>query len=200
MLNVFCLFVFMHRNDQDNENSTATSSQEKCRVQLHHSLGLPFPKSKHGGEISKGTGMLAVSCSPLYLQVQHDTLKLFIHLPLNWRRIFIYEKVVLLFSHSVMSSSLQHLRLQPVRPFYPWDCPGKNTGVGCHFLLQGIFPIQGSNPCLLHWQVDSLLLSHQGSPHEKVIAEHSSNRNKQGEAGKDEVCLEYSNKNAAVVS
>ena len=36
---------------------------------------------------------------------------------------------------------------------------GKNTGVGCHFLLQGIFPTQGSNPrlpCLLHWQADSL--------------------------------------------
>ena len=36
-----------------------------------------------------------------------------------------------------------------------WDSPGKNTGVGCHFLLQGIFPTQGSNPsllCLLHWQ------------------------------------------------
>ena len=30
----------------------------------------------------------------------------------------------------------------------PWDSPGKNTGVGCHFLLQGIFPIQGSNPGL----------------------------------------------------
>ena len=39
------------------------------------------------------------------------------------------------------------------------DC----TGVSCHFLLQGIFPIQGSNPGLLHWQVDSLPLSHQGS-------------------------------------
>ena len=40
---------------------------------------------------------------------------------------------------------------------------GKNTGVGCHFPLQGIFPTQGSNPCLLHWQADSLPLSHQGS-------------------------------------
>ena len=29
------------------------------------------------------------------------------------------------------------------------DSPGKNTGMGCHFLLQGIFPSQGSNPCLL---------------------------------------------------
>ena len=30
----------------------------------------------------------------------------------------------------------------------PWDSPDKNTGVGCHFLLQGIFPTQGSNPVL----------------------------------------------------
>ena len=39
--------------------------------------------------------------------------------------------------------------------------PGKNTGVGCHALLQGIFPTQGSNPGLLrllHWQVGSLPL------------------------------------------
>ena len=31
-----------------------------------------------------------------------------------------------------------------------WDSPGKNTGVGCHFLLQGIFPTQGSNPSFPH--------------------------------------------------
>ena len=45
--------------------------------------------------------------------------------------------------------------------------PGKNFGVGCHFLLQGIFPTQGSNPgllCLLHWQADSLPLSHLRRP------------------------------------
>ena len=45
----------------------------------------------------------------------------------------------------------------------PWDFLGKNTGVYCHFLLQGFFPTKGSNPCLLHWQADSLSLSHQGS-------------------------------------
>ena len=39
------------------------------------------------------------------------------------------------------------------------DFPGKNTEVGCHFLLWGIFLTQGSNLCLLHWQVDSLPLS-----------------------------------------
>ena len=51
--------------------------------------------------------------------------------------------------------------LQPARLFCPWDFPGKNTGVGCHFLLQGIVPTQGSSLCLLHWQVDSLPLNHR---------------------------------------
>ena len=40
--------------------------------------------------------------------------------------------------------------------------PGKNIGVGCHFLLQGIFLIQGLNPCHLHWQADSLPVRHLG--------------------------------------
>ena len=42
--------------------------------------------------------------------------------------------------------------------------PGKNTGVGYHFLLQRIFPTQGSNPCLLHWQAGSSPLRPQGNP------------------------------------
>ena len=47
----------------------------------------------------------------------------------------------------------------------PQDFPGKHTGVGCHFLLQGIFPTQRLNPCLLNQQAsDSLPLRHQGSP------------------------------------
>ena len=54
--------------------------------------------------------------------------------------------------------------LWPTRLLHPWDFPGKNTGVGCHFLLQGILPTHGLNPCLLHWQADSLPLSHQGNP------------------------------------
>ena len=56
---------------------------------------------------------------------------------------------------------LQPHGLQPNRLLWPWDFPGKNTGVGCHLLLQGIFLTQGSNLRLLHWQVDSLPLSHQ---------------------------------------
>ena len=54
--------------------------------------------------------------------------------------------------------------LQPTRLLCPWDFPGKNAGVGCHFPLLGIFPIQGLNSCRLHWQADSLLLGYQGSP------------------------------------
>ena len=43
---------------------------------------------------------------------------------------------------------------------------GKNIGVCCHFLLQGIFPTQGSNPHLQHWQADSLPLAQPGKPSE----------------------------------
>ena len=44
------------------------------------------------------------------------------------------------------------------------NCPGKNTRVDCHSLLQGIFPIQGSNPGLLHCRQIRYHLSHQGIP------------------------------------
>ena len=45
----------------------------------------------------------------------------------------------------------------------PWDSPGKNTGVSCHFLLQGIFPTQGSNPGLLHCRQILYQLSYEGN-------------------------------------
>ena len=57
--------------------------------------------------------------------------------------------------------------LQPIRLLCPWNSPGKNAGVGCHFLPQGILPTQGSNPSplgLLHWRADSLPLRYLGSP------------------------------------
>ena len=44
------------------------------------------------------------------------------------------------------------------------NSPGKNTGVGCHALLQGIFPTQGSNPGLPHCKWILYQLSHKGSP------------------------------------
>ena len=63
-----------------------------------------------------------------------------------------------------VTNSLPPHGLQPTRLFYPWDFPGKNTGVGSHFLLQGIFLTQGSNLCLLHCRQILYHLTHQGSP------------------------------------
>ena len=59
------------------------------------------------------------------------------------------------------AQSLSRVRLHATlwtvatRLLCPCELPGKNTGVGCHFLLQGIFPTQGWNPCLFHCQADS---------------------------------------------
>ena len=52
--------------------------------------------------------------------------------------------------------------LQPARLLCPWDSPSKNTGVGCHFLLQGIFLTQGLNLGLPHCRQMLYCLSHQG--------------------------------------
>ena len=54
--------------------------------------------------------------------------------------------------------------LRPARLLCPWDSPGKDTAVGCHALLQGIFPTQGSNQGLLHWQADSSPSEPPGKP------------------------------------
>ena len=68
---------------------------------------------------------------------------------ITWEKWLNYRVVVL--SLSVMSDSFLPHGLQPTRLLCPWNFPGKNTGVDCHFLLQGIFPTQGSNPSLLYW-------------------------------------------------
>ena len=66
---------------------------------------------------------------------------------------------------SVIFDSLRPNGLLPTSLLPPWDSPGKNTEVGCHFLLQGIFLTQGLNPCLLWpFQEHSLPLSHLGNP------------------------------------
>ena len=65
-----------------------------------------------------------------------------------------------------VAQSVRPCALQPASLLCPWSFPRKNTGVRCHFPLQGIFLTQGSNLCLLsllHWQVGSLPLSHLGS-------------------------------------
>ena len=67
-------------------------------------------------------------------------------------------------SCSVMSDSLWPHGLYPTSLLCPWNSPGKNTGVGSYSLLQGIFPTQESNQCLLHCRHTLYCLSHPGSP------------------------------------
>ena len=54
--------------------------------------------------------------------------------------------------------------LEPAKLLFPWNSPGQNTGVRCHFLLQGIFPRERLNPGLLHGRQILYQLSHQGIP------------------------------------
>ena len=83
--------------------------------------------------------------------------------------IFLKRSVCVCLCVCVCTCALSHVWLL-VTPWsvacqapFSWNFPGKNTRVGCHFLLQGIFLTQGLNPHLLHWQVDSLPQNHQGS-------------------------------------
>ena len=83
-----------------------------------------------------------------------------------------------------MSDSLQCLGLSLTWLLCPWDSSGKNTGVGCHTLLQRLFPTQGSNLPhlrLLHCRQILSPLSHLGSPHSflenrrpGIVTSHSS--------------------------
>ena len=74
-----------------------------------------------------------------------------------------------------MSNSLRSHGLDLTRLLCPWDHPNKNAGVGCHFLLQGIFLTQGLTwcllclLCLLHWRQILYQLCHLGSPWTHII-------------------------------
>ena len=72
----------------------------------------------------------------------------------NWK----YES-----ESEVAQSCLTLCNPMDTRLLRPWDFLGKSTGVGCHFLLHGIFPTQGSNPGLLCCRQTLYHLSHQGS-------------------------------------
>ena len=85
----------------------------------------------------------------------------------------IFRKTISLqtqYVHAKLLQSCLTLRtcgLKSIRLLCPQDSSGKDTGVGCHELLQGIFPTQGLNLCLLcllHWQLGSLPLAPPGSP------------------------------------
>ena len=78
-----------------------------------------------------------------------------------WPTSYVKVKV---FSRSVESDSLRTHGLQPTRLLCPWNSQGKNSGVGCHSPLQGIFLTQGLNLGLPHCRQILYHLSHQGNP------------------------------------
>ena len=78
-----------------------------------------------------------------------------LHLPIHKRKKIKWSRLV-------VSDSLRPHGLWPISLLHPWDFPGKSAGVDCHFLLQGIFPSQESNPGLLHCGQMLYHLSHQG--------------------------------------
>ena len=73
-----------------------------------------------------------------------------------------FLELLLLFSRLIVSNFCDPVDCSP--GYSLWDFPGKNTGVGCHSLPQGIFLTQGLNPCLLHWWAGSSQLSHLVNP------------------------------------
>ena len=75
---------------------------------------------------------------------------------------------------SVVSDPSRPPGLQPTRLLRPWDSLGKNTGVGCHCLLQGIYLTQGSNPGLSHCR-QILYHLYQGSPKELTRGQRDEN-------------------------
>ena len=121
------------------------------------------PNPSHDAVFSPGYPTAGVCYSPLLFSNG------FLKLPLSIRLLCAEQNCVCvcvhvhLVAHLVVFNSLQPHGLQPTRLLCPWDSPGKNTGVGCHSLIQGILPTQRSNLRLLQWQVDSLPLRRLGS-------------------------------------
>ena len=72
---------------------------------------------------------------------------------LNWS---LWRTLLLLFTRYLVSNSFATSWAVACEDF-----PGKNTGMGCHSLLPGIFPTQELNMCLLHWQTESLPASRE---------------------------------------
>ena len=81
---------------------------------------------------------------------------------LPWFEIMKPYKMPYLGGEHTRKNNLQRCKL------CPWDFPGKSAGVGCHFLLPGIFPTQESNLGLPHCRQTVYRLSHQGSPRQWV--------------------------------
>ena len=80
-----------------------------------------------------------------------------------FKKFFYFDEAEFTSFSFMLGQSLSHISLQPARLLCLWNSLGKNTGVGCHALLQGIFPKQGLNPGLLHYRQILYHLSYRGS-------------------------------------
>ena len=122
-------------------------------------------------------GVLKLLMHFLYLQIYSDFLlpESVVVIPVFWRFVRCICYVTGAYSCSCVKSLHSCLTLRDTvdlsppesRLLCPWDSPGKNTGVGCHALLHGIFLFHGSNLCLLHllhWRAGSLPLVPTGKP------------------------------------
>ena len=88
----------------------------------------------------------------------------------------VYDRFLKLWCEMKWSRSVVSSSLQPQGLYSPWNFPGNDTGVGCHALLQGIFPTQQLNAGLPHCRQILYQLSHKRSPEilEKVAYPFSS--------------------------
>ena len=131
--------------------------------------GLPFPTARD----LPNPGIKPMFPGWVQNFIRH-AIELSLYLKDHWRIIYIMSS-----SHSSSSLALvlfPALQFSPencVQPFEtawstrllcPWDSPGKNTGVGCQFILQGIFPTQDSYPGLPHCRQILYLLSIKEAP------------------------------------
>ena len=101
------------------------------------------------------------------------------------------QNLCLLFSCQVMSNSLWPHGLQPARLLCPWDFPCKNTGMSCHFLLQGIFPTQGST-CVSCTAGRCLIAEPPGKPQSLWGSQKIQNGEHSGARGEARLCSMHS--------
>ena len=121
---------------------------------------LNIPANLENSAVATGLQSVSFHSNPKEVQDQNVTTTAQLHLPhmlgkvilkifklgfnSMWNKNFqMYKNKV---SRLVVSDSLWPHGLEPTRLLCPWNSPGKNSGVSCHFLLQGTFPTQGSNP------------------------------------------------------
>ena len=95
-----------------------------------------------------------------------------------------WSRLTQLSESEVAQSCLTLCDPMDTRLLHLWDFLGKSTGVGCHFLLQGFFPAQGSNPGLLHCRQTLCCLSQQGSPKERLKIPHAAIKTSHGQINK----------------